>query len=147
MVSPRTAGMEIRRLEHRAYPRRRPFEILVAAAENECAAGGWLDEMEQHPQRRRLPGAVRPEEAGHRPALDVKDRSSTATKVAEALAEMLRAHHRALGDRLGLRSDRNSSTVSPYLSPPETPSVYESVPSLLRPGSVHIGTAPDSSCA
>ena len=72
MVSPRTAGMEIRRLEHRADPRRRPFEILVAAAENERAARGRLDEMEQHPQRRRLPGAVRPEEPGHRPTLERK---------------------------------------------------------------------------
>ena len=72
MVAPGTAGMEVRRLEHRADPRRRPLQILVAAAENERAAGGRLHEMEQHPQRRRLPGAVRPEEPGHRPALERK---------------------------------------------------------------------------
>jgi hypothetical protein len=91
--------MEIGRLEHRSYPRRRPFEILVAAAENERAAGGRLDEMKEHPQRRRLPGAVRPEEAGHRPALERKRQIVDREHLAEPLRQMLRADHRAVSDR------------------------------------------------
>ena len=79
MVVARSARVEVGSLEHRPDAARRPLEILVAAAEDQRPTGGRLDEVEQHPKRCRLAGAVRAEEAGHRAALERSDRSSAAS--------------------------------------------------------------------
>ena len=70
VVAARAPGMEVGRLEHGADAVGRPLELGVARVEHERAAAGRHREPEQHAQRRRLAGAVRPEEAGDRARLE-----------------------------------------------------------------------------
>ena len=70
VVAARAARVEVGRLEHRADPQRGPLERRVGLAEDERAAARRRREPEQHPQRRRLAGAVRAEEAGDRARLE-----------------------------------------------------------------------------
>ena len=116
MVAAGAAGMEVGRFEHCSHLCGRAFEVLIAAAEDERASGRRLHEMEQHPQRRCLPGAVRAEKAGHRSALERERQVVHRDEVTEPLAQMLRAYDRFLGDRLGLLSDRNSSQLCRHIS-------------------------------
>jgi hypothetical protein len=50
----------------------RPYLALVAAPADGHRARGRPVEPEDHPHRRRLAGAVRPEEPGDHPGLDLK---------------------------------------------------------------------------
>src|SRR5689334_1990700 len=68
MVVPRTAGMEISGFEHRPDTRRGSLQVSLAAAEHKRFPGRGLDEVEQHPQRRRLAGTVRAEKSCDRSA-------------------------------------------------------------------------------
>src|SRR5215207_11200242 len=63
VVAPGASGMEVARLEHRSDPARRVVELMITPAEDERFASGRLGEPEQQPQRGRLAGAVRAEEA------------------------------------------------------------------------------------
>ena len=67
VVAAGAARMEVRRLEHGSDSQRRMIERGIGLAEDQGAAAARLGEPEQHPQRRRLAGAVRAEEAGDRP--------------------------------------------------------------------------------
>ena len=84
--------MEVGRLQHRPHPRPRPLEILVAVPEHERLTRGRLDEMKQHPQRRRLAGTVRPEEPGYRAPLQRERQIIDRKHIAETLAQMLGTH-------------------------------------------------------
>ena len=106
MVAAGAAGMEVGRFEHCSHLCGRALQILIAAAEDERAPGRRLHEMEQHPQRRCLPGAVRAEKAGHRSALERERQIVHRDEVTEPLAQMLRANDRLLADgQRGLRFD------------------------------------------
>jgi hypothetical protein len=61
-----------RRLQHRADPLDRLLQVRVPPAADGGGAGGRLDQVEEHPQRRGLAGPVRPEEAGHTSRLDLE---------------------------------------------------------------------------
>ena len=78
MIAPRAARVQVGGLEHGADAGRRPLELGEPATEDERAAVGRLGEAEQHAQRRRLPGAVRAEEARDAAGLDLEERSLTA---------------------------------------------------------------------
>jgi len=67
MITTRAAGMEIRRLEHRADPQRRALELGVGPLEHERPTARWYRKTEQHPQRRRLASPVRAKKARDRP--------------------------------------------------------------------------------
>ena len=73
--------VEARRLQHGADHRGRILEFLVATAVDGGGAHGGVHEAEQDAQRRRLAGAVRPENPVTRPGCTVKERSSTALTV------------------------------------------------------------------
>ena len=64
--------MHLARLEHGADAVQRPVELAIGAAEDGRAARVRMDEPEHRAQRRRLAGAVRPEEAGDRARLDAE---------------------------------------------------------------------------
>ena len=89
MVAPRAAGMEIGGFEHRADPQRRPLKLRVRHAEDERASARRLREAEQHAQRRRLPGAVRPEEARDRARFERERQVVDGEDLAEALRQGL----------------------------------------------------------
>ena len=67
MVSPRPRRMEAVGLEHGADPSQRVAQAPVRLARDPRLARGRPDEPEHRAQRRRLAGAVRPEEAGDAP--------------------------------------------------------------------------------
>jgi hypothetical protein len=64
VVAAREERVEAGRLDHRAHPHQ-PVRRAGRLAQHDCAAGGRAHEPEQHPQRRRLAGAVGAEEAVH----------------------------------------------------------------------------------
>src|SRR5205814_549449 len=66
VVAAGPAGMEVARLEYGADHPQRALEVAIAAPEDERLPRGGLGESEQQSQRRRLAGAVRTQEAGHR---------------------------------------------------------------------------------
>ena len=70
VVAPGAAGVEVGRLEHGADAQRRTLELRVGLVEDERAPARRRREAEQHAQRRRLPGAVRAEEAVDRAGLE-----------------------------------------------------------------------------
>ena len=57
--------------------------------ENERSPGVWSRKSEQHPQRRRLAGAVWPEEAGDRAGFELERQVVDRQNAAEALRQRL----------------------------------------------------------
>jgi len=57
-----------------------------------------LDEVEQHPQRRCLAGAVRAEETGHRATLERKRQVVDRKDLAEPLRQMFRTDDRTVSE-------------------------------------------------
>ena len=88
VVARRAAGMEGRVLEHCAHVRARPLELLVAAAVEGRRPARRPHEPEQRAQRRALAGAVRTEEAGYAPGLDVEAETVDRVDRAEPLVEV-----------------------------------------------------------
>ena len=72
VVAAAAARVQHPAVEQRADRARRVVELPVGAAVDRRGAAGRVDEPEQHPQRRRLAGAVGPEEADDVPALDAE---------------------------------------------------------------------------
>ena len=63
--------------------------LAVAGPEEQRPARGRPDEPEQHPQRRRLAGAVRPEKAGHRAGLQPEGEIVDGEHLPEALGQVV----------------------------------------------------------
>jgi hypothetical protein len=103
--------MQVGRLEHGADAAAGPLEVGEAAAEDECVASGRFGQPEQHPQRGRLACAVRPEEAGDRPRLEVEGQIRHRCDLAEALRQSDgrddRCHGASVADGGGKRIGRS----------------------------------------
>ena len=89
MVSARAAGVEVGRLEHRADPQRRPVDPRVGLLEDERPPARSVPQAEQHPQGRRLAGAVRAKEAGDRPRLERERQVVDSDELAESLRQRI----------------------------------------------------------
>ena len=94
MVARRSPRMQVGCLQHGADSAPGTLEIGEAAAEDQCLTFGRLGQAEQHAQRRRLPGAVRPEEAGHRPCVQVERQVRDRGHCAESLRQPNRGDDR-----------------------------------------------------
>jgi hypothetical protein len=81
------------RVEHHADVPGGVGDPPVALTEDRGAAAAGVGESADHPQRRRLPGAVGAEEAGDRPRLAGERDVVDGQVAAEALAESLRLDH------------------------------------------------------
>jgi hypothetical protein len=64
--------MEIGHLEHGTNPQRRTRQLRVRMIEHQCPSTRRRRQPQDHPQRRRLAGAVRAEKARDRPGLQRK---------------------------------------------------------------------------
>jgi hypothetical protein len=88
MVPPGALRVKVRRLEHRADRANRIPRQAVGPSLDRGRARRRVDEPEQDPQRRRLPGAVRPEEPGDPPCRDVEAEPVDRGRLPVALAEV-----------------------------------------------------------
>ena len=98
--------MEVRSLEHSPYSTCRSLEILIPVTEHERAAGGRLDEVQEHPECRRLASSVRAKETRHRAPSERKAEILHRHQVAEALGEVFGFH-----DGAGMHSPSNGSRL------------------------------------
>ena len=94
VVVRRSAGVDRARLEHRADLAQRRREVAVAAAVDRRRPGGRRIEADDHAHRRRLAGAVGPEEAGDATGPDLEAQVIDGQRVAVALAQMRDIDHR-----------------------------------------------------
>ena len=89
VISTRPARVRVERLEERSDLLDGPVERAIRDAEDRRAPRGRMDEPENRPHGRRLPGAVRAEEAGDRPRRDrereIVDREGRAVPLREPL--------------------------------------------------------------
>ena len=90
MVVRRTAGVDRARLEQRADLVQRRRMVAVVLAVHRHVAGGRRVEPEDQPHRRRLPGAVRAEEAGDDAGPHRERQVVDGTLVAVVLGEIAR---------------------------------------------------------
>ena len=72
VVAPGAPRVEVRRLERGPDDGEGVGDVVVATPLDGCGAGGRTDQPEEHPQGRRLAGAVRAEEAGDPAGNDVE---------------------------------------------------------------------------
>ena len=93
----RAAGPVDGLLEHGSDGAQRVAQLGVRDAADGRGARGRADLAEHHPQRRRLAGAVRPEERGHRPRLDTGGEVVDSGENAEALRRMRELEHLSVG--------------------------------------------------
>jgi hypothetical protein len=75
--------------ENRAHPMRGPVQLDVRNASDQRAASRRPNQPQNHPQRRGLPGAVRPDETGDRPVRHVEAQVVHRGDVSEALGQAL----------------------------------------------------------
>src|SRR5699024_8212848 len=88
VVAAGAAGVEVRRLQGRTDGLQRLGEVLVRPAVDRRRAGVLLDQSEQHPQTRRLAGAVRAEESGDPARLDGEAQIVDGREAAEPLGQV-----------------------------------------------------------
>src|SRR5580692_7966578 len=70
MIGDSTARVGPRRLQHRTHPVPPLAQVPVRLAPDHRLAAGGPHQAEEHPQRRGLAGAVRPQESGNRASPD-----------------------------------------------------------------------------
>ena len=89
MVAAGTAGVEVGGFERSTDPAARVCKLDVGAAEDERPAARWRYEPDDHPQRRRLAGAVRAEESRDRAPLELEREVVDRDDVPEPLRQRL----------------------------------------------------------
>ena len=113
VVAAAASRMEARLLEHGAHLGTRVLELLIAAPGKARLAGIRVDQAEEHPQGRALPGPVRPEEPGHTALLHLKRQVGDRAHGAEALGQSL--YSTAATTRLGGEQRQVGLTVAAQL--------------------------------
>ena len=118
MVASRAAWVKVGRLKHRADSPSSSGKVCVWLAEDKRPAARRRREAEQHPQRRRLAGAVRPQKARNRARLERKGEIVDSDESPEPLRQRLGNERRRHLPSVTTRDSR------PRRVPDSTPSVF-----------------------